>query len=158
MLKALKGLWSRRNRPSTESILSDLTPELRLATTALLCGIIRADLRVSGAEMRVVESITHKAFGLSVEEVRELVDEAKKAADDERSLDNFSRLIGTSFSVEQKRYLLELLWTCALSDRRLERNEDYLVRKVGRALSLNPLDIVEAKQKAEASIDATRKR
>jgi uncharacterized tellurite resistance protein B-like protein len=151
VLKALKGLWSRRDETSPESILGDLTPELRLATTALLCEVIRADLRVSGTEMRVAESITHKALGLPLEEVRALLGEAKAALGEVSSFDNFSRLINASFTLEQKRYLLELLWTCALSDERLERNEDYVVRKVGRALSLNPLDIVDAKQKAEAS-------
>jgi uncharacterized tellurite resistance protein B-like protein len=100
--------------------------------------------------MQVAESITRKALGLPLEEVRDLMVEAKASLGDARSFDRFSRLISTSFTMEQKRYMLELLWTCALSDERLERNEDYVVRKVGRALSLNPLDIVDAKQKAEA--------
>jgi uncharacterized tellurite resistance protein B-like protein len=151
VLKAIKALLSRPSGTPSEPVLGDFTPELQLATTALLCEVIRADRRVSGAEKQVAESITRKALGLPLEEVRDLMGEAQTALIDERSFDKFSRLISTSFTLDQKRYLLELLWTCALSDERLERNEDYVVRKVGRALSLNPLDIVDAKQKAEAS-------
>jgi uncharacterized tellurite resistance protein B-like protein len=151
VFEAIKRFWSRRGETPSGPGLGDLTPELRLATTALLCEVIRADQRVSGAEMQVAESITHKALGLPLEEVRDLMGEAKASLNDKQSFDKFSRLISTSFTLEQKRYLLELLWTCALSDERLERNEDYVVRKVGRALSMNPLDIVDAKQKAEAS-------
>ena len=150
MFEVIKRLWSRRGGTPSGPILGELTPELRLATTAMLCEVIRADRRVSGTEMQVEETITHKALGLPLEEVRDLMVEAKASLGNARSFDRFSQIISASFTLEQKRYLLELLWTCALSDERLERNEDYVVRKVGRALSLNPLDIVDAKQKAEA--------
>jgi uncharacterized tellurite resistance protein B-like protein len=156
VLKAIKALLLRGAENTPELILGDLTPELRLAMTALFCEVVRADQLVSEAEMEVVESLTLKAFGLSVDEVRELVDEAKTTSGDERSFGKYSRHIDTSLSVEQKRYLLELLWTCALSDDRLERNEDYLVRKVGKAMNLNPLDIIDAKQRAEVSAERRR--
>jgi uncharacterized tellurite resistance protein B-like protein len=147
----IKALWGRRGKTLSGSILGDVTPELRLAATALLCEVIRADRFVSGSEIGVAESAAQKAFGLPLEEVRALLGEARAALSEARSFDKFTHLVSTSFTLEQKRYLLELLWTCAMGDRRLVRDEDYVVRKVGRALSLNPLDIVDAKQKAEAS-------
>ncbi len=67
--------------------------------------------------------------------------------DDGGTAERVSPKINESLSLEQKRYLLALLWSIALADERIERNEHYLVRKVARLLNLNHLDIMDAKMK-----------
>lgn len=151
MLKSLLNLWKRDSATPSRGLLSDLPPEQRLATAVLLLEVIRADLRVTGMELNVVASSICRACGLSSEEASAILQEAdaKRLAKD--ALDDAARVIRSSFSLEQKRYLLELLWTVALSDERLERHEDNLVRKLTRMLDMNHLDLMEAKLRAEAA-------
>ncbi len=148
MFKAIKQLWSSSPRPPQSSLLGNLSSELQMATTVLLLEIIRADLRVMDSERMMVERVVGGAFRLFSEEAKKLLKKAE-GVHDRKTVERFCRLIDTGFSLEQKRYLIVLLWSIALSDERLERNEDYLVRKIARLLSLNHIDVVDAKLKAE---------
>ena len=79
-----------------------------------------------------------------------LLGEAEAKRLEKNALNGATRVINSECSREQKQYLLELLWTVALSDERLERHEDSLVRKLTRMLDMNHLDFIEAKLKAQA--------
>jgi uncharacterized tellurite resistance protein B-like protein len=151
MFKSLRNLWKRESATPLRGPLSDLPPEQRLATAVLLLEVIRADLRVTGTELDVVASSICGACGLSSEEAGAVLQEADTKRLEKDALDDAAQVIKSSFSREQKRYLLQLLWTVALGDERLERHEDNLVRKLTRMLDLNHLDLVEAKLKAEAA-------
>ncbi len=150
MFESIKNLWKRDPRITSRHPLSDLSSGQRIATAVLLLEVIRADLRVTGAEVEVVVSSICRACGLSEEEASELLGNAEAKRLEKNALNGATRVINSEFSREQKRYLLELLWTVALSDERLERHEDYLVRKLTRMLDMNHLDLIEAKLKAQA--------
>jgi uncharacterized tellurite resistance protein B-like protein len=151
MFKSLKNLWKHDSATPVRGPLSDLPPEQRLATAVLLLEVIRADLRVTGTELDVVASSICRACGLSSEEAGAVLQEADTKRLEKDALDDAAQVINSSFSREQKRYLLELLWTVALSDERLERHEDNLVRKLTKMLDMNHLDLMEAKLNAEAA-------
>ncbi len=148
MFKAIKELLSSSPRPTQTPPLGNLSSELQIATTVLMLEIIRADLRVMDSERMMVERVLSRAFCLFPEEAIKLRKKAE-GAHDRKTVERLCRLIDTVLSLEQKRYLIVLLWSIALSDERLERNEDYLVRKIARLLSLNHIDVVDAKLKAE---------
>jgi len=150
MFESIKNLWKRDPRIALRHPLGDLPSGQRIATAVLLLEVIRADLRVTGAEMEVVVSSICRACGLSEAEAGELLGEAEAKRLEKDALNGATRVINSEFSREQKQCLLELLWTVALSDERLERHEDYLVRKLTRMLDMNHLDLIEAKLKAQA--------
>ena len=151
MFESIKNLWKRDSGILLRHPLSDLPSEQRIATAVLLLEVIRADLRVTGAEMEVVASSICRACGLSAEEASVVLREAEAKRLERDALNGAARVINSGFSREQKQYLLELLWTVALSDERLERHEDYLVRKLTRMLDMNHLDLIEAKLKAQSA-------
>jgi uncharacterized tellurite resistance protein B-like protein len=151
MFKSLKNLWKRDSATPLRGPLSDLSPEQRLATAVLLLEVMRADLRVTGTELDVVASSICRGCGLSSEEAGAVLQEADAKRLEKDALDDAAQVIKSSFSREQKRYVLELLWTVALGDERLERHEDNLVRKLTRMLDMNHLDLMEAKLRAEAA-------
>ena len=150
MFESIKNLWKRDSGMASRHPLNDLPSEQRIATAVLLLEVIRADLRVTGAEMEVVVSSICRACGLSAVEASELIGEAEGKLLAKDALNGATRVINSEFSREQKQYLLELLWTVALSDERLEKHEDYLVRKLARMLDMNHLDFIDAKLKAQA--------
>ena len=152
MFNAIKNLWSMGPRPATTSPLGNLSPDLQKATTVLLLEVTRADLRVINTELKEVETAIGNAFRLSPEEAAKLLKVAEQAQHDKRTVERLGRLIDTSLSLDQKKQVVELLWTIALGDARLERDEDYMVRKIARWLSLNHIDVIGAKLKAEVNL------
>jgi uncharacterized tellurite resistance protein B-like protein len=152
MFKAIKNLWSFRPRTDPTFPLGNLSPDLQKATAVLLLEVTRADLRVIHTELKEVERALGSAFRLSLEEAAKLLKEAEQAQHDKRAVERLGRLIDTNLSLDQKRQVVELLWSIALGDARLERDEDYMVRKIARWLSLNHIDDIGAKLKAEANL------
>jgi uncharacterized tellurite resistance protein B-like protein len=109
-------------------------PSLELATAALLIEVSRADFDVSEEERTVIEEQVRKSFGLTEDETREIVALAEEEVARAVSLYEFTRLVDRSFTPDQKRHIIGLLWEVALSDERIEGREEHLIRKVATLL------------------------
>lgn len=107
---------------------------LELATAALLIEVSRADFEVTESEREAIEGAVQKSFGLSHDETLEIVTLAEQQVERAISLYEFTSLVDRSFSPEQKRHIVGLLWEVALSDDRLEGREEHLIRKVAKLL------------------------
>jgi len=117
-------------------IVNEERPEasLQLATAALLIEVSRADFDVSEEERAAIEEQVRKSFGLAEEETREIVALAEEEVARAVSLYEFTRLVDKSFTPEQKRHIVGLLWEVAFSDERIEGREEHLIRKVATLL------------------------
>jgi uncharacterized tellurite resistance protein B-like protein len=109
-------------------------PSLELATAALLIEVSRADFEVSEDERNTIAEQVRKSFGLTEEETREIVALAEEEVARAVSLYEFTRLVDRSFTPEQKRHVVGLLWEIALSDERIEAREEHLIRRVATLL------------------------
>ena len=109
-------------------------PSLELATAALLIEVSRSDFDVSDEERAAIEEQVRKSFGLTEEETREIVALAEEEVARAVSLYEFTRLVDRSFTPDQKRHIIGLLWEVALSDERIEGREEHLIRKVATLL------------------------
>ena len=127
---------------------------LQLATAALLIEVSRADANVQGEERTAIEESIASSFGLSPEETREIVELAQKEVEEAISLYEFTRLVDRSFTPEQKKHIIGLLWDVAFSDERLEENEEYLIRKAAKLLHVEHRDFIEEKIAAKARAKA----
>ncbi|HLE68564.1 MAG TPA: TerB family tellurite resistance protein, partial [Vicinamibacteria bacterium] len=107
---------------------------LELATAALLIEVSRADFDVSEEERASIEEQVRKSFGLTEEQTREIVVLAEEEVARAVSLYEFTRLVDRSFTPDQKRHIIGLLWEVALSDERIEGREEHLIRKVATLL------------------------
>ena len=131
----------------TESQAPAVSPEkaLQLATAALLIEISRADFDVADEEKAAIEKALRASFGLSEEQTRELVALAEQEVNDSISLYEFTRLADRSFTPEQKRHIVGMLWEVAYSDDQLEENEEYLIRKIAKLLHVAHEDFIAEK-------------
>ena len=109
-------------------------PSLELATAALLIEVSRADFQVSGEERGAIEEQVRKSFGLTEAETREIVAWAEEEVARAVSLYEFTRLVDRSFTPEQKRHVIGLLWEVALTDERIVPREEHLIRKIATLL------------------------
>jgi uncharacterized tellurite resistance protein B-like protein len=152
MLKALADLLDRSLGRSVEQSPEDRAHAIRLATAALLVEVIRADYQVTEQEMAAVQELLGKFFDLAPQESALLLEEAQQRAEDAASLQSFTRRLHEELSVEEKNSVVEMLWRAALVDKRLDKHEDYLIRKVAGLLYVTHSDLIRLRNRVKEQI------
>jgi len=132
---------------SGEEVPEDSEHTLRLATTALMIEISRADAEVSEGEEAAIIAHVEKYFGLSEEETSELVQVADGHADEAVSFHDFTTVLNSHLSREEKIHVVELLWKVAYADQHIDKYEDYYVRKIADLLHVSHRDFIRTKHK-----------
>jgi len=118
---------------------------MQLAAAALLIETARADFTQDSDEEQAMRRLLRSALGLSAEEVEELVRRADAEVDEATSLYEFTRVINDECSVEQKRQLIEAMWTVAWEDGDLDKYEEHLIRRVAELTYVPHEDYIRAK-------------
>ena len=155
MLKKLREMINSTFVKSVEGT-EEREHALRLATATLLVEVVRADQEEAVVEEEVVLKQLGDFFDLSKEETSLLVQEAEQEADYSVSLQSFTRELHERLTINEKHVVIEMLWRVALADRELDKNEDYLVRKVADLLYVPHHDLIRIRNRVrdELSLDA----
>ncbi len=128
---------------------------IRRATAALMVEMMRADAEILGEEAAALHGLLAHHFKLPPDEVRVLIAAAEREADAAVSLLDFTQLLNDTLDGSERAFVLELLWQIAFSDRKLDRYEEMLVRKVADLLYLPHSEVVRTKLKV---LDAAKGR
>ena len=123
---------------------SAANPEERqqLALAALLVEMARADLDETAEERAAISSFLAGHFALTDAEAQSLLVRAEQAMEESVCLFDFTRALHDSLDYEQKLEVVRLLWRTALADGRLDKYEEYLIRKVADLLYVSHSDII----------------
>ena len=123
---------------------SATNPEERqqLALAALLIEMARADFDESTEEQAAINGFLADHFSLSEAEAADLIERATQAMSEAVCLFDFTRALHDSLDYEQKLAVVRLLWRTALADNRLDKYEEYLIRKVADLLYISHSDII----------------
>lgn len=124
----------------------------RLATGALLFEVSRADHHISEKELETIAQVLKSRFELSDEDTRLLVDLAHRESEEAVSLFEFTRLVDTRLTPEEKIHVIELLWEVAFADNELDRYEEYTIRKLADLLHVPHREFIAAKLRIELRI------
>jgi uncharacterized tellurite resistance protein B-like protein len=143
MLRSLRALFEQQIAKFADE--PEAAHSLELAGAALLMEISRADDNVSGRERAAIMSALTRVFHLADDELEDLVAAATEAVDSAVSLFDFTVIINQRFGREQKLKLLEMLWSVAYADDKLDRYEEYYVRKIADLLYISHSDYIKAK-------------
>jgi uncharacterized tellurite resistance protein B-like protein len=125
---------------------------LHLATAALLLEVSRADFRVHDKELAAIAGILQRQFEFGDDETRELLEVARSESDDLLSLHPFVRLINEHFDGKGRARIIEDLWHVAYADGKLDRYQEYTVRKIADLLYVPHSVYIRAKLKAEEGV------
>lgn len=120
-----------------------------LAAAALLIEIARADFEFDEDEQSAIEALLSDALDLQADEIAELVRLATEESREATSLHQFTRLINETYSLDEKRRLMEQLWHVAFADGRIDRYEEQLLRRIADLLHLRHREFMQAKHAAE---------
>ncbi len=123
-----------------------------LATAVLLLEVTRADFEVEAVEQEAVVAAIKSAFHLSSEETAELVEMAEREVDHAVCLHDFTSKLNDSFSAEEKRHVVELMWKVGFADGHLDKYEEHVIRKVSDLLYIKHRDFVQAKHRVQREL------
>jgi uncharacterized tellurite resistance protein B-like protein len=124
---------------------------LRVATALLLIEVAKADYADDLAEeLSVLESLK-QFFALDDASAELLVEEARSTADRAVELQQFTRRLHEQLSVAEKQRVVEMLWQVALADRRLDKHEDHLVRRIAELLYVSHSDLIRIRNRVRSA-------
>jgi uncharacterized tellurite resistance protein B-like protein len=117
----------------------------QLALASLLVEMAQADFDETQNEHNLIIDLLASHYGLSSAESLELLNRARDANEKAVCLFDSTRLLHKSLDAEQRIDVIRLLWQVANSDNRLDKYEDYLVRKVADLLHVSHSDVIRMK-------------
>jgi uncharacterized tellurite resistance protein B-like protein len=120
---------------------------LRVATALLLIEVARADYADDFAEGAAMLESLKQFFALGDAEAALLLEEARTTADRAVELQQFTRRLHEQLSVAEKQRVVEMLWQVALADRRLDKHEDHLVRRIAELLYVSHSDLIRIRNR-----------
>ena len=123
---------------------------VRLALAALLVEMARADFDQTDSEDEEIARLLATHFRMSESEAGVLLTRAEVALDDAVCLHDFTRALRKELDVGAKQQVIAMLWQVALADDKLDRYEEYLVRKIADLLYVSASDVVRLKHQVQA--------
>jgi len=151
MIDLLKQLFSNENPGDQPAPGSH---DLALAATALMVQLSRVDSHEDEQELETILRCAGSTLGVSPDEARELLEDARAQAEDAVSLYEFTGLLNDSLDQQGKLEILEDIWRVAYADGRIDKYEEHLIRRMADLLHLNHREYMQCRHRAEAAQSA----
>ena len=126
---------------------------LHVSTATLLIEVCRADFEEDESEIVHMRQIMAEQFSLNEAELDELMLQARESADKLVSLQHITRLLNEQFDASMKIRVVELMWQVVYADGVKHHYEEHLIRQVSELLYVPHSKFIQARHKAEPSID-----
>lgn len=149
MLQSIKQFFDSRILSPADSKKRTLDESLQIATAALLVEVMYADDAIAEAETETLLKVLCEGFDFSREQARELVALAKREIDEAADYYQFTSLINKHFELDQKVQIIEYFWKIAFADGRLDKYEEYIIRKVSELLYVPHREFIAAKHRVD---------
>jgi uncharacterized tellurite resistance protein B-like protein len=125
----------------------DNTHALNVATAALMVETMRADFNASPVEKRAIRELLDERLQLTPQELDELFALAEQEVDESVSLYQFTSLVDQELDYSDKVTVIEMLWQIVYADSRLDKYEEYIVRKIADLLHISHRDFIQTKHR-----------
>jgi uncharacterized tellurite resistance protein B-like protein len=121
---------------------------IRMAAAILFVEVMHADHQVDKRERQVVKRALLESFSISRQDAEELLQQAEDRVKDVTSLHEFTSLLHSRLSNEEKVMLIEQIWRIILADDEVDKYEEHLVRRIAELLYVSHRDYIRAKLSA----------
>ncbi|HKI98998.1 MAG TPA: TerB family tellurite resistance protein [bacterium] len=128
--------------------VAERLPEDQVAVAAILLEVAEADRNFAPEEFREIIIQLRAYFGMSKEEVEDLLATASQAREKATDLFPFTNAIARTYAPDRKQEVLTMVWQVIFSDDRLDPFEDQLAGRLQTLLSVNHSVLIDAKEKA----------
>ncbi|WP_438990406.1 TerB family tellurite resistance protein [Lentibacter sp.] len=144
----IKGLFERllgaADSPATDA-------DARLALTALLVRVARADFVYDASEQAQIDKVIARRYALSPAETEALRQEAETLEAEAPDTVRFTRAIKDAVPYDERIAVVEALWSVVLADQARDEHEDALLRMVANLLGVSDRDSNLARQRASGA-------
>ena len=127
------------------SYKNDVDENLRLATCILLIEVSKSDDDFDLDEQKKIRSLIKSNFNLSDIQIEHLFTLSKDTHNEMTSLYEWTDIINNDCSYEQKLTIIGFMWDIAFTDERLDKYEDYTIRKVCDLIHVKHVDFINLK-------------
>lgn len=123
--------------------------EVKIAIAVVLLEIACGDGELHEKESSIIHSILIRELGIESYEAEELVDYAARMKKSGSEFEDCIVTINEAYSVEQKRYILTLLWKVVYADNIVKEFEMVLAEHVRNQLGLSEEEGEQSRKEAE---------
>lgn len=117
----------------------------RLAAAALMYEVARADGTLANEELAHMVTLFSERWSLPETEASELLDAARRQAEDATDYHELVMAIRRQWSAEKRTQLIRDMWTIAHADEEGHHYEEYVIRKVADLLYVSHADFIRGK-------------
>ena len=148
MIESIKSFFEKNlTKKEEEEAPSSAMSRVDLTCAALLVEVMNSDHELDEREHQEFMAVLQKSYNIAESDLEELIQLAKDEAFEATSLYEFTKLINDNYDYEQKVELIENMWRIAFSDKRLDKYEDHLIRKVSELIYVSHSDFIKTKIK-----------
>jgi len=140
MLKTLERWWKQ------EDELHPNQPELTLAVTKLMVGMMAMDGVMHENQHREIVKVLSERFNLSTEESEGLIQQAQGKDGSELRFQNLVDQINKEFDDNERASILQELWQVAIADGEINFKEDRYLNRLSGLLGISADRISKAKE------------
>lgn len=115
------------------------------AVAVLMLDVARSDWETAPEEKAAIQQSLQNRFDLSAEEASELLTEAAKTLDQEVSMHAHLAALNQQWSPDERRLLLDELWSVAFADGVLSKYEEHTIRRLAELLHVPHREFIKAK-------------
>tara|TARA_R110002073_G_scaffold213509_8_gene373886 strand:+ start:1510 stop:1965 length:456 start_codon:yes stop_codon:yes gene_type:complete len=148
MLKTFKQFVKERFTDNN-ALTKPNSHDIALAAATLMFEVVKSDSDIHLFENQQMAVQLQRQFGLSREEIADLVALAENVSDKTISLQGFTRQLCDAWNNSQRCELIEDLWFIALADGKIDAHERHVIRKIAALLYLTDRQIILAKEAAK---------
>ncbi|MFB0988544.1 MAG: TerB family tellurite resistance protein [Gammaproteobacteria bacterium] len=148
MIESIKSFFEKKlTKKEEEEAPSSAMSRVDLTCAALLVEVMNSDHELDEREHQEFMAVLQQSYNIAELDLEELIQLAKDEAFEATSLYEFTKLINDNYDYEQKVELIENMWRIAFSDKRLDKYEDHLIRKVSELIYVSHSDFIKTKIK-----------
>ena len=125
--------------------LESFEDEMILSICVLLIEVSKSDDDYDDSEKEKIIDLLEKQFSLNHDQINMLMKMADKKNNEIVSLHELTANINKEYTYSEKKNVIKMLWDIAYSDGRIDKYEDYTVRKISDLLYIKHSDFIKAK-------------
>lgn len=142
MLKTIQGWWRREEG-------SQQKPELTLAITKLMVGMMSMDGKIDAEEYGEIVTLLNEQFELSEEQCAELIEQAQDSERTDLRIDLVVEQVMDHYNVDERAAILAKLWRVAMADGDIAFLEEQYINRISALIGVPASALSELKEKQE---------
>ncbi len=142
-MNLLEKLFSKSDLPSDNK--SDINHTLQLATCILLIEVSKSDDDFDIHEQEKIKKLIQNKFNLTIEELNHIFSVSSDSHTNMTSLFEWTDIINNECSYEEKLVIIGFMWDIAFTDSKIDKYEDYTIRKVSELIYVKHKDFIALK-------------